>query len=156
MPFLYLEMMYKFTETLGIVLTGLLNNDLDKTFDSLWVEGLLFTLLEHSISDRMYQIIELLLKNRAASDEMNEHQDPRIQITTSVPQRSVLSPLLFIIVLNDLLRNSTLRVIVTSLTLGKTHKICLPIFEKFLSHERETANLAGTPNQSRRPKTETP
>ena len=49
------------------LLTALLNIDLEKAFDSVWVDGLLFKLLEHNISGKMYQIIKSFLKTRAAS-----------------------------------------------------------------------------------------
>ena len=85
--------------------TSLLNIDLEKAFDSVWVDGLLFKLLEHSISGKMYLIIKLFLKTRVASIELNGYQSPKLQIDIGVPQGSVLSPLLFIIFLNDFLSN---------------------------------------------------
>ena len=50
--------------------TVLLNIDLEKAFDSVWVDGLLFKLLEHNISGEMYLIIESFLKTRVASIEL--------------------------------------------------------------------------------------
>ena len=35
--------------------TALLKIDFEKAFDSVWVDGLLFKLLEHNISGKMYQ-----------------------------------------------------------------------------------------------------
>ena len=77
----------------------------EKAFDSVWVDGLLFKLLEHNISCKMYQIIKSFLKTRVASIELNGYQSPKFQIVIGVPQGSVLSPLLFIIFLNDFLSN---------------------------------------------------
>ena len=85
--------------------TALLNIDLEKAFDSVWVDGLLFKLLEHNISGKMYQIIKSFLKTRVASIELNGYKPPKFQIDIGVPQGSVLSPLLFIIFLNDFLSN---------------------------------------------------
>ena len=76
-----------------------------KAFDSVWVDGLLFKQLEHNISCKMYQIIKSFLKTRVASIELNGYQSPKFQIVIGVPQGSVLSPLLFIIFLNDFLSN---------------------------------------------------
>ena len=85
--------------------TVLLNIDHEKAFDSVWVDGLLFKLLEHNIYGKMYQIIKSFLINRVASIELNGYQSPKFQIDLGVPQGSVLSPLLFIICLNDILDN---------------------------------------------------
>ena len=84
---------------------ALFNIDLENVFDSVWVDGLLFKLLEHNISGKMYQIIKLFLKTRVASIELNGYKSPKFQIDIGVPQGSVLSPLLFIIFLNDFLSN---------------------------------------------------
>ena len=85
--------------------TALLNIDLEKALDSVWVDGLLFKLLEHNISGKMYQIIKSFLKTRVASIELNGYKSPKFQIDIGVPQGSGLSPLLFIIFLNDFLSN---------------------------------------------------
>ena len=85
--------------------TALLNIDLEKAFDSVRVDGLLFKLLEHNISGKLYQIIKSFLKPRVASIVLNGYQSPKFQIDIGVPQGSVLSPLLFIIFLNDFLSN---------------------------------------------------
>ena len=83
--------------------TALLNIDLEKVFDSVWVDGLLFKLLEHNISGKMYLIIKSFLKTGVASIELNGNQSPKFQIDIVVLQGSVLSPLLFNIFLNDFL-----------------------------------------------------
>ena len=85
--------------------TALFNIDLEKAFDSVWVDDLFFKLLERSVSGKMYQIIKLFLKTKVASIELNRHQSPKFQIDIGVPQGSMLSPLLFIIFLNDFLSN---------------------------------------------------
>ena len=85
--------------------TALFNIDLEKSFDSVWVDGLLFKLLEHNISGKKYQIIKSLLETSVASIELNGYTLPKFQIDIGVPQGSVLSPLLFIIFLNDFLSN---------------------------------------------------
>ena len=85
--------------------TALLNIDLEKAFYSVWVDGLLFKLLEHNISGKMYLIIKPFLKTRVASLELSGYQSPKFQIDIGVPQGSVLSPLFFIIFLNDFLSN---------------------------------------------------
>ena len=87
--------------------TALLNIDLEKAFDSVWVDGLLFKLLEQNISGKMYQIIKSFLKTRVTSIELNGYKSPKFQIDIGVPQGSVLSPSLFIIFLNDFLSNQS-------------------------------------------------
>ena len=70
--------------------TALLNIDLEKALDSVWVDGLLFKLLEHNISSKMNQIIKSFLKTRVASIELNGYQSPKFQIDIGVPQGRVL------------------------------------------------------------------
>ena len=72
-----------------------------RSIPSVCVDGLLFKLLQHIISGKMFWIIILFLKTRVASVELNGYQSPKIQINIGVPQGSVLTPLLFIIFLND-------------------------------------------------------
>ena len=85
------------------LLTALLNIDLEKAFDGVWMDGLLSILLEHNISGKMYQIIKSFLKTRVASIALNGYQSSKFQIQIDVPQENVLSPLLFGIFLNDFL-----------------------------------------------------
>ena len=85
--------------------TALLKINLEKAFDSVWLDCLLFKLLEHNISGKMYQIMKSFLKTRVASIELNGYQSAKFQIDIGVPRGSVLSPLLFIIFLNDFLSN---------------------------------------------------
>ena len=84
--------------------TSPLNIDLEHTFDCVCVDGILFTLLEHSNSGKRYRIIKSFPKTRVAFIELNGYQSP-FQIYIGVPQGSVLSPLLFIIFLNNFLNN---------------------------------------------------
>ena len=85
--------------------TALLNIDLEKAFDSVWVDGLLFKLLDHNIFGRMYWIIKPFLKSRLASILLKGYQSPKVQTTIGVPQGSVLSPMVFIIFPNDFRSN---------------------------------------------------
>ena len=132
--------------------TALLNIDLEKAFDSVWVDGLLFKLLEHNISGKMYQIIKSFLKTRVASIELSGYKSPKFQIDIGVPQGSVLSPLLFIIFLNDFLtssviklklKNSSLQTIVLSLRLARIRQNYRPYFEKLVLTSRSGVQIGG-------------
>ena len=54
--------------------TALLNIDLEKAFDSVWISGLLYKLPNYNIAGRMFRILEAFLRNRHVFIELREYK----------------------------------------------------------------------------------
>ena len=83
--------------------TALLNIDLEKAFDSIWVQGLLYKLESVNVPHRLLCIISSFLSNRKGFIDINGHYTDLFDIKVGLPQGSVLSPLPFIFYLSDFL-----------------------------------------------------
>ena len=78
--------------------------DISKAFDKVWHDGLLFKLKNYGISGFLFTIIKDFLANRQRV-VLNGKSSCWSSINTGVPQGSVLSPLFFLIYINDLVDN---------------------------------------------------
>ena len=129
------------------LLTALLNIDLEKAFDGVWVDGHLLILLEHNISGKMYQIIKSFLKTRVASIALNGYRSSKFQIHIDVPQEIVLSPLLFIIFLNNFLSDEAQKFKFADdsslLVIGKDPSELSAILEKLFLTPRNGVQIKG-------------
>ena len=79
--------------------------DLQKAFDSVWVEGLLYKLHEIGIRGRLLSTLKSYLLNRKLEVNVNNYTTAELPCSIGVPQGSVLSPLLFTLYVSDMLNN---------------------------------------------------
>ena len=84
------------------LLTGAVFIDLKKAFDTLPHDGLLNKLFRYGIQDQALSWFESYLTNRTQSVSIENHLSSAANISSGVPQGSVLEPLLFILYINDL------------------------------------------------------
>ena len=76
--------------------------DLEKAFESIWRDGLLVKLHRFGIRGRLWKWIEGFLCDRKARCHLKGQYGPISFTTVGLPQGSVISPILFIIFLQDI------------------------------------------------------
>ena len=78
--------------------------DLQKAFDKVWTDGLLLKLKRCGIGGNMYRWIKSYLHNRRARVTVDNAKSKKILLRHGVPQGGVISPTLFLIFINDLIK----------------------------------------------------
>lgn len=76
--------------------------DLEKAFDKVWIQGLLFKLYQAGINTNFIKLMQSYLTNRKIKVLLNEQTSQEKIILAGVPQGSVLSPALFNFYLHDM------------------------------------------------------
>ena len=98
--------------------TALLHIDLEKAFDRVWIAGSLYKLIHYHVNGKMFSLIETFLKNRETIFELSAYRSPAFKVDISVPEGSVLSPLLFVSFRNDFSgRNLVITITLTTVLL---------------------------------------
>ena len=101
------------------VLKGLNNNDpscailldLSKAFDSVNRKILLFKLYKYGIRGSAYNLLQSYLSNRKQFIKVGNIKSNYCDVEVGLPQGSIISPLLFLILINDLKNCTNLQVI---------------------------------------------
>ena len=75
---------------------------MSKAFDKVWHKGLIFKLKQNGISGNLLNTLTNFLKLRKQRVVLNGQLSSWSNIETGVPQRSILSPLLFLVYIDDL------------------------------------------------------
>ena len=76
--------------------------DMEKAFDSVWRDGLLFKLHDKGVTGTVWNWIADFLQNRSATCILKNKPGDSFRTDLGLPQGSVLSPLLFSIFLSDM------------------------------------------------------
>ena len=76
--------------------------DIEKAYDKLWIEGLMFKLAQIGIRGKMYTFLEHYLENRTFQVKVGQTKSQIYEQCNGLPQGSALSPLLFNIMMKDI------------------------------------------------------
>ena len=81
--------------------TGLILLDVEKAFDTVWHNGLIYKLMRPNMPRYLWKIIADFLNDRTFVVEVNNALSSTKHITAGLPQGSMLSPLLYSIFTSD-------------------------------------------------------
>ena len=90
-------------------LTGLQANRLgvavfivEKAFDSVWHNGLRYKLMNSELPNKIIRLMSSFISDRTITVKINDEMSDKVKLNAGTPQGSVLSPLLFLMYVNDI------------------------------------------------------
>lgn len=75
--------------------TGLVLLDIEKAFDTVWHQGLLYKLLTYGFQPHLVLLIKSFLEDRSFTVRVNTQLSTKRQVPAGVPQGSCISPILY-------------------------------------------------------------
>ena len=100
-----IEKTFKMKETMAIVFY-----DIEKAYDSMWREGLLIKLNRMGVRGRFYNWVLDFLTDRRFKVKVGSEMSEEFNIVNGIPQGSVISPVLFNVMINDIFMNVDRRI----------------------------------------------
>lgn len=82
--------------------SGMVCLDVEKAFDSVWHDGLIFKMSQLNFPTHILKIVQSFLNDRESFVQIRNAKSPNFRVIAGVPQGSILSPTLFNIYLNDI------------------------------------------------------
>ena len=67
--------------------------DIEKAFDTVWIDGLIYKLIQLNFPDCIVQLMKSYLKGRNFSVKVGGSTSEKMEIGEGIPQGSVLGPL---------------------------------------------------------------
>ena len=82
-------------------LITIVTRDISKAFDKIHIESLIYKLSQLKLPDPLLRIVSNFLHDRTAQIKLNSKLGDVFKLKSGVPQGDILSPLLFLIMMND-------------------------------------------------------
>ena len=76
--------------------------DVEKAFDSVWQNGLRYKLMNSELPNKIIRLMSSFISDRTIAVKINAEMSDKVKLNAGTSQGSVLSPLLFLMYVNDI------------------------------------------------------